>query len=78
MIKSLRSKGIQCPVLVFCASFDFHSKWARKFKNVEVAVDTAVMFDFATCMGKSLTDYLSTIIIIFECESNENICMTVG
>ena len=47
-VESLRSKGIQCPVLVFCASFDFHSKWARKFKNVEVAVDTAVMFDFAT------------------------------
>ena len=36
---------INCPMFVFCGSFDWHSKWAiiiyiyRKFKNVKVAVD---------------------------------------
>ena len=45
-IEKLRSKGIQCPVLVFCGNFDYHSKWARKFKNVSVTVDTSTMFDF--------------------------------
>ena len=46
-IEKLRSKGIQCPVLVFCGDFEYHSKWVRKFKNVSVTVDTSTMFDFA-------------------------------
>ena len=47
-IESLRANEINCPVLVFCGSFDWHSKWARKFKNVEVTVDPSRMYEFAT------------------------------
>ena len=47
-IECLRANEINCPVLVFCASIDWHSKWARKFKNVEVTVDPSRMYEFAT------------------------------
>ena len=47
-IQILRTNNILCPVLVFCGSFDWHSKWARKFENVEVTVDPSRMCQFAT------------------------------
>ena len=47
-IKSLRKNGIHCPVLVFCGNFDWHSKWARKFNNVQVTVDPSIMYEFAS------------------------------
>ena len=50
-IEKLRAKGMHCPVLVFCASYDWHSKWARKFKDVQVTVDPSEMFEFATWQG---------------------------
>ena len=47
-IQILRANDILCPLLVFCISFDWHSKWARKFENVEVTVDPSRMCQFAT------------------------------
>ena len=47
-IQNLRAKGVHCPVLVFCGSYDWHSKWARHFKNVEVTVDPSRLYEFAT------------------------------
>lgn len=48
LVQSLRENGIHCPVLVFCGNFDWHSKWAGKFKDVEVTVDPSRMYSFAS------------------------------
>ena len=47
-VQCLRENGIRCPVLVFCGNFDWHSKWAGEFKDVEVTVDPIRMYNFAS------------------------------
>lgn len=48
LVRRLRGAGIQCKVLVFCTSVDYHKTWAKRFPNVEVTAATATMMNFAT------------------------------
>ena len=47
-VRQLRGAGIQCKVLVFCRSVDYHKTWARRFPNIEVTAATSTMMNFAT------------------------------
>ena len=47
-VQSLREIGIDCSVLVFCMSVDYHKTWAVHYSNVSVTKATQKLYDFAT------------------------------
>lgn len=47
-VDSVRTMGVYCPILVFCAHEKWHRKWASGYNNIEVTVSPERMFEFAT------------------------------
>ena len=47
-VRSLRSAGIHCKVMVFCGTVAYHKEWAKKFSNVEVTNSTETFKKYAT------------------------------
>ena len=47
-VQSLRAVGINCSVLVFCMSIDYHKTWAVKYSNVSVTKAVQRLYDFAS------------------------------
>ena len=47
-VKSLRAKGIDCRVLVFCGNAELHKTWVRDYFHVEVTDSNSEMMEFAT------------------------------
>lgn len=47
-VKSVRTMGVHCPILVFCANEEWHNRWACRDNNIEVTVSPGRMYEFAT------------------------------